>query len=129
MKTQRYYGWTDHFRLIAALLVIAIHTSPLSSLSGDADFFFTRVLARVAVPFFFMVTGQFILGPLFSSDPAVTLCPPPFAKEPCRERPETLPFKAVRSLWHIHPALSASGNLRRALPGYFFYGGAENVII
>lgn len=82
MKTQRYYGWTDHFRLIAALLVIAIHTSPLSSLSGDADFFFTRVLARVAVPFFFMVTGQFILGPLFSSDPAVTLCPPHSPKSP-----------------------------------------------
>lgn len=76
MKTQRYYGWLDRFRLIAALLVIAIHTSPLASLSGDADFFFTRVLARVAVPFFFMVTGYFTLNCLFSSEQAVTLCPP-----------------------------------------------------
>lgn len=61
MKTQKYYGWLDRFRLIAAFLVIAIHTSPLASFNGAADFFFTRVLARVAVPFFFMVTGHFTL--------------------------------------------------------------------
>lgn len=52
----------DFFRVIAAILVVAIHTSPLSSISGDADFFVTRVLARIAVPFFFMVTGHFVLG-------------------------------------------------------------------
>ena len=62
MKTQKYYGWLDRFRLIAAFLVIAIHTSPLASFNGTADFFFTRVLARVAVPFFFMVTGHFTLN-------------------------------------------------------------------
>lgn len=62
MKTQKYYGWLDRFRLIAAFLVIAIHTSPLASFNGAADFFFTRVLARVAVPFFFMVTGHFTLN-------------------------------------------------------------------
>lgn len=52
----------DIFRIFAALLVIAIHTSPLTSYSVDADFYLTRVLARVAVPFFMMVTGQFVLG-------------------------------------------------------------------
>lgn len=52
----------DSFRVIAAILVVAIHTSPLSSVSREADFFVTRVLARIAVPFFFMVTGQFMLG-------------------------------------------------------------------
>jgi len=45
--------------MIAALLVIAIHTSPLTSVNEGADFFLTRVLARIAVPFFLMVTGQF----------------------------------------------------------------------
>lgn len=64
MQKQKNYGWLDRFRLIAALLVIAIHTSPLASFSGEGDFFFTRVLARIAVPFFLMVTGFF-----FPSDP------------------------------------------------------------
>lgn len=56
------YGGLDAFRMIAAFLVIAIHTSPLTMLNADADFFLTRILARLAVPFFFMVTGQFILS-------------------------------------------------------------------
>lgn len=56
------YGGLDLFRPAAALLVLAIHTSPLASFSSDADFFLTRILARIAVPFFFMVTGQFILS-------------------------------------------------------------------
>lgn len=64
MQKQKNFVWLDCFRLIAALLVIAIHTSPLTSFSGEADFFFTRVLARIAVPFFLMVTGFF-----FPSDP------------------------------------------------------------
>lgn len=88
MKTPKYYGWLDRFRLVAALLVIAIHTSPLTVFSEDADFFFTRVLARVAVPFFFMLTGHFTLGPLFFSDPAVTPCPPHFPKENRRRAPK-----------------------------------------
>lgn len=64
MQKQKNYVWLDRFRLVAALLVIAIHTSPLASFSGKGDFFFTRVLARIAVPFFLMVTGFF-----FPSDP------------------------------------------------------------
>lgn len=52
-------GALDVFRLAAAVLVIAIHTSPLESVSADGDFFLTRILARIAVPFFFMVTGYF----------------------------------------------------------------------
>ena len=47
----------DGFRMFAALLVVCIHTSPLASLNADADFWLTRVLARVGVPFFFLVSG------------------------------------------------------------------------
>lgn len=57
----RNLGGIDYFKFIAALLVVAIHTSPLSTFSADADFIFTRVLARTAVPFFLMVTGYFLL--------------------------------------------------------------------
>ncbi|TCK98014.1 serine/alanine racemase [Natranaerovirga hydrolytica] len=59
---KREYGGIDYFRVIAAILVVAIHTSPLSSVSMTADFFLTRIIARVAVPFFFMVTGFFIFS-------------------------------------------------------------------
>lgn len=59
----RQYGGLDYFKIMAALLVVAVHTSPLSSLSDGADFFLTRVIARVAVPFFLMVSGFFILPP------------------------------------------------------------------
>lgn len=50
----------DRFRLIAAVLVVAIHTSPLATWTQAGDFWLTRVLARVAVPFFLMVTGYFL---------------------------------------------------------------------
>ncbi|MEA4831363.1 MAG: serine racemase VanT catalytic subunit [Oscillospiraceae bacterium] len=62
MTGKRDYSGLDSFRLIAAFLVIAIHTSPLSSIDMNADFFLTRILARLAVPFFLMITGQFVLS-------------------------------------------------------------------
>ena len=60
MSTESKQGGLDWFRIFAALMVVAIHTSPLMSFSEEADFFLTRVLARIAVPFFFMVTGEFV---------------------------------------------------------------------
>lgn len=62
MPKSRAYGGLDAFRILAALLVVAIHISPLTTYSAAGDFFLTRCLARVAVPFFFMVTGHFVLG-------------------------------------------------------------------
>lgn len=59
---QSNYGALDSFRLAAALLIIAVHISPLEFISPDLDFFLTRIAARIAVPFFFTVTGQFVLG-------------------------------------------------------------------
>lgn len=66
-KTAEKYGGLDIVRLAAAFLVVAIHTSPLEAVSPAADFFLTRILARLAVPFFFMVTGQFVLGEYYES--------------------------------------------------------------
>lgn len=51
----------DHMKLIAAFLVVAIHVSPLSGINETGDFILTRIIARIAVPFFFMVTGYFVL--------------------------------------------------------------------
>ena len=59
---RREYAGIDYFRLISAFLVVAIHTSPLTSFSLTADFILTRVVARVAVPFFFMVSSFFLFS-------------------------------------------------------------------
>ncbi|WFR60047.1 serine racemase VanT catalytic subunit [Anaerocolumna sp. AGMB13025] len=56
------YDGLDFFRIIAAFLIVAIHTSPLMTFNPTADFIVTRIIARIAVPFFFMVTGFFLLS-------------------------------------------------------------------
>ncbi|SEN83431.1 Surface polysaccharide O-acyltransferase, integral membrane enzyme [Amphibacillus marinus] len=61
-STKSDYRGIDYFRLIAAILVVAIHTSPLSSYSVSGDFILTRAIGRVAVPFFFMASGFFMFG-------------------------------------------------------------------
>ena len=68
MSQKQKSGGLDIFRIIAALLVISIHTSPFSGISENLDFFVTRIVARVAVPFFFMVTGQYILSDFYNQN-------------------------------------------------------------
>ena len=45
MKPKARNAGIDYFRLIAAFLVVAVHTSPLTSVDGTADFVLTRVVA------------------------------------------------------------------------------------
>ena len=68
MAQKRRSGGLDIFRIVAAVLVVAIHTSPLTVISVEADFLLTRILARIAVPFFFMVTGQYVLAEAFEGE-------------------------------------------------------------
>ena len=79
-QTASSMGSLDIFRLVAALLVVAIHTSPLSGFNIDADFFLTRILARVAVPFFLMVTGYFVLSDCIYTPYALQNIRFPYAK-------------------------------------------------
>ena len=60
-RTVRYPG-IDYFRMAAALMVVAIHIAPFSGWSKEADFLLTYCAGRVAVPFFFMTTGYFVLA-------------------------------------------------------------------
>ena len=53
--------YIDYMKFIAAFLVVAIHVSPLSGINENGDFILTRIAARIAVPFFFMVSGYFVL--------------------------------------------------------------------
>lgn len=58
---RRNRGGIDYFRIAAALLVIANHTSPFGCFGEAIDFLLTGIIARIAVPFFLMVTGYFVL--------------------------------------------------------------------
>ena len=62
MTKNESYSGIDYFRFIAALLIVAIHTSPLSSFSETGNFIFTRIVSRVSVPFFFMTSGFFLIS-------------------------------------------------------------------
>lgn len=65
--SRRTYAGIDYFRLPAAFMVAAIHVAPFSCYSEELDFLVTYCLGRVAVPFFFMTTGYFVLGPYVTS--------------------------------------------------------------
>ncbi len=62
MNNSKSYMGIDYFRFIAAFLIIAIHTSPLSTYSQTGDFILTRIIARIAVPFFLMTSGFFLIS-------------------------------------------------------------------
>ena len=51
----------DHVRLILSFFIIAIHTYPLSFLGDFQDYLFTRIIFRIAVPLYLMITGYYIL--------------------------------------------------------------------
>ena len=57
----RKYLTFDKFRLFASILIIAIHTYPLFTINENLDFVFTHVFCRIAVPFFLMITGYFVM--------------------------------------------------------------------
>lgn len=60
MSTAKKYPVLDWFRLLAVLLVMMNHTSPLADFTATGDFWLTRVLARISVPFFMMTSGYFL---------------------------------------------------------------------
>lgn len=67
MDRKQYRG-VDEFRMAAAFMVVAIHIAPLSIVSDRLDFLITYCAFRVAVPFFFMVTGYFVIGPCMADN-------------------------------------------------------------
>lgn len=52
-------GAIDLFRIAAAVLVIMIHTGDIPFLGESGNLLLSGVIARIAVPFFFAVTGFF----------------------------------------------------------------------
>ena len=59
IKKQQRNETMDIFRVTCAFLVIIGHTRPFMNINNNLDFFLTNVLARIALPFFFIVSGFF----------------------------------------------------------------------
>lgn len=56
------YGRIDSFRILAALLVIAAHYPVFLSFNTTLDYTYTRIIARIAVPFFFVSSAFFLFN-------------------------------------------------------------------
>lgn len=61
----------DIARFIASLMIVAIHVYPFSSFSETFDFIVTRVLFRIAVPLFLMITGYYVLPKILQDKKAL----------------------------------------------------------
>ena len=57
--TKRQYGAIDIARYVSALLVVAIHVYPFVDMSPVFNQYFIAIVCRLAVPFFFVVSGYF----------------------------------------------------------------------
>jgi serine/alanine racemase len=55
-----YYPRIDKARWLLAYLILIIHFRPLSGFNPTVDFASAQVVARIAVPFYFMATGFFM---------------------------------------------------------------------
>ena len=67
---QRVYS-IDFFRLVCALLVVVIHTEPLCDINEIIGFITIQILPRIAVPFFFCVSGYYYIDKLEKGMPAL----------------------------------------------------------
>ncbi len=54
----------DIFRYVCAIMVVGIHTQPLSGFSYEAGYIFSNIVPRIAVPFFFAAAGYFYVQKL-----------------------------------------------------------------
>ena len=54
----------DIFRLLCAVLVVAIHTNTFEDQNAVLGFIAVRVITRIAVPFFFIVSGYYYISKL-----------------------------------------------------------------
>lgn len=57
--TKTYYNGIDVARIVAAFIVIGVHTGPFIDYTANGDLFLNTVIGRLVVPFFFIVSGFF----------------------------------------------------------------------
>lgn len=65
--TKKYNKLVDDLRLLAAILVVAIHTGPFASMPM-VNYFITNIIGRFAVPYFFALSGYYFYKKLERTD-------------------------------------------------------------
>ena len=58
------YFVIDILKFIAAYMIMAIHFMPFEDINKELNFWFTQILCRLAVPFFFIAAGYFAANKL-----------------------------------------------------------------
>lgn len=61
-ESKRRINSIDIFRYICSVMVIAIHTAPFSDINEQLGYVFSQIIPRIAVPFFFAVSGYFYMS-------------------------------------------------------------------
>lgn len=75
MKTQKSnYTNLDIAKFVCALLVVMIHASPVAGASEWVQFYGVNVLARIAVPLFFGMSGYLFFGRLIYENGRIKAC-------------------------------------------------------
>lgn len=72
--TRKTYPNLDLAKFVGALLIIIIHTAPLQKISDLANFYTANVLARIAVPLFFAISGFLFFGKLSYENGKIKKC-------------------------------------------------------
>ncbi len=105
------YAGIDYFRLAAAFMVIGIHIGPFSVWNEDLDYLITYCAGRVAVPFFLMTTGYFVLAPCVKSG---------FRKKQALHRylVKNVTLYLAATLFYA-PLILYAGNLPHSIPDFF----------
>lgn len=59
MEDKKVYSNIDLLKLVFSFLVIMLHTAAFADINTTVDYFFTGIITRLAVPFFFISSGFF----------------------------------------------------------------------
>lgn len=74
LTPRKYCFSLDVAKFVCALLVIIIHTRPFKNLSDIIDFYLVDVIARIAVPLFFAISGYLFFNNLRYQDGKISNC-------------------------------------------------------
>ncbi len=59
MEDKKVYSNIDLLKFIFSFFIIMIHTTPFIDVNATADYVFSNIITRIAVPFFFLSSGFF----------------------------------------------------------------------
>ena len=65
---KKQYAAVDIAKYVSALLVVCIHTFPFIDINEMLNTYFIQTICRLAVPFFFMISGYFLFRKIHNEE-------------------------------------------------------------